>query len=275
MFKDTIIKWSEHKCSTFGAALAYYSIFSFGPLLLIAIGIAGMVFGADAVRGEVSTQVRDLLGNSGAQALEGLLAGANHPKQGLVATIVGIGTLLFAAVSIVAQLKTALNIVWEVKPSPRDSGWWPLVRTYLVSLAGVLALGFLLLASMLFTAGLSAASQLAAGYIPSPPLHIAAVVISFVLVTALFAMMFKWLPDAPVDWWDSLLGGLLTAALFEIGKFVIGYYIGKLGLESTYGATASLVMLLIWVYYTSQIILLGAEFTHVYSLRNVARQPAS
>jgi len=238
--------------------------------MLIATAIAGMALGADAVRGQVNNQVRGLFGNSGAEALERLLAGANHPHQGLLATIFGIATLVFAAVGVVVQLKTALNMVWEVQPADNDRRWLDLARTYVVSLAGVLGLGFLLLVSLLFTTALSAADKVAVGHFPLFTLQIAGSIVSFLLVTALFAMMFKWLPDTDVNWRDIWFGAMLTAALFEIGKFLIGYYVGKLGLESTYGAAASLVMLLIWVYYSSQIVLLGAEFTHVYAQRRAA-----
>jgi membrane protein len=271
VLKQTFSNWSNHKCSTFGAALAYYSIFSFGPLMLIATVIAGMVFGTDAARGAISGQVRQLLGDSGGQALQALLNGADHPYQGLLATIFGVGTLLFAAVSVVVQLKTALNTVWECH-SAAQGGWWDLVRAYLVSLAGVVSLGFLLLVSLIFTAALSATGKYFGSYLPEPTLQIVGSVISFVIITFLFAMMFKWLPDVPVDWRDVWLGAALTAALFEGGKFLIGYYVGKLALQSTYGAAASLVMLLIWVYYSAQIVLFGAEFTHVYALRHSSPQ---
>ena len=272
MLKETISNWSNHKCSTFGAALAYYSIFSFGPLLLIATAIAGLAFAADAIRGEVSNHVRGLLGNSAGEALEALLAAANHPHQGLLATIVGVATLVFAALGVLVQLKTALNTVWEVRPAEGDSGWLDLARTYLVSLAGVLALGGLLLVSLTFTAALSATRKVAAGYLPLPMLQIIGSIVSFLLLSWSFAMMFKRLPDADVDWHDVWLGAVLTAALFEIGKFLIGYYVGKVGLESAYGAAASMVMLRIWIYYSAQIVLLDAEFTHVYARGRAARR---
>ncbi len=274
MLKETLSNWSNHKCSTFGAALAYYSIFSFGPLMLIATVIAGMVFGTEAARGALSGQVRKLLGDSGAQALQALLNGADHPYQGLLATIFGVGTLLFAAVSVVVQLKTALNTIWECDTAAQD-GWWPLLRSYLVSLAGVVSLGFLLLVSLILTAALSAIGKYFGSYLPEPTLQIVGSGISFVVIAFLFAMMFKWLPDAPVGWRDVWLGAALTAALFEAGKFLIGYYVGKLALQSTYGAAASLVMLLIWVYYSAQIVLLGAEFTHVYARRHGAQRQQS
>ena len=237
-----------------GAALAYYSIFSFGPLLVISTALAGLVFGSDAVHGEIAAQVAGLLGSAGAQALEMLLAAANRPYQGAMATIFGIGTLLFAAVGVVAQLKEALNTVWGVETS-NSGGIIQLIRNYVISLAGVLSFGFLLLVSLIFTASLAAIGKFVAPYLPEVAMQITG------------SMMFKWLPDTPVDWRDVWLGATLTAALFEIGKFLIGFYVGTQALELTYGAATSLVMLLIWVYYSAQIVLFGAEFTHVYAKR--------
>lgn len=269
MIKDTILRWSKHKCSTLGAALAYYSIFSMGPLLVICTAIAGLAFGHDAAHTEITAQVNGVLGDAGAQALGALLSGASHPYQGVLATIFGIGMLVFGAVGVVAQLKQALNTVWEAETT-EGNGLWQLVRGYLISLAGVAALGFLLLVSLIFTTALAVIGKFVAPYSPTSLLQIVGSVVSFGFVTLLFAMMFKWLPDADVDWRDVWLGAALTAALFEIGKFLLGLYIGKLALQSPYGAATSLVMLLIWVYYSSQIFLLGAEFTCVYANRHAS-----
>jgi membrane protein len=266
MLRETGTRWSEHKASRLGAALAYYSIFSLGPLMLVAISIAGLVFSGEAVRGEVVGQLRGLLGENGAKAIESMLAGADRPTEGVVATVIGLGTLLFAAIGVVVQLKDALNTVWDVKPSG-SSGIWSFVCTYVISLAAVLAVGFLLLMSLLLTAALAAVGKFIAPYLPEGILHIAGMVASLAMIAVLFAMMFKWLPDAEVHWRDVWPGALLTAALFEIGKFLIGLYIGKQALESTYGAAASIVIVLIWVYYSAQIVLVGAEFTHSYAVR--------
>jgi membrane protein len=265
LLKGTAVSWSDHKGARLGAALAYYSIFSIGPLILIAIAIAGLVFGTEAVRGEVATQLRGLLGETGATAINGMLAGASKPQEGMSATLFGISTLLFAAIGVVVQLKDALNTVWEV-PSSKSGGVWGFVRTYLVSLAGVLSLGFLLLVSLLFTTLLAAGTKYVEPWLPEIGLQATGFVVSFSFITLLFAMMFKWLPDANVAWRDVWLGAAVTALLFEVGKFLIGLYIGKQGLESTFGAAASLVVLLIWVYYSSQIMLLGAEFTRTYAM---------
>ena len=235
---ETFNDWSEHKDARLGAALAYYSVFSLGPLIVIAISIAGLAFGQEAVQGQVTGAIRGLLGDTGAQAVEAMLKGADLPREGMVATILGLGTLLFAAIGVVVQLKDALNTVWDVK-SPPGKGLWRFARTYVLSLAGVLALGFLLLISLLLTAALSAVGKYIAPYLPEGALQIAGSVASFAVISVLFAMMFKWLPDTKVEWRDVWLGAILTAALFELGKFVIGFYIGKQGLESTYGAAAS------------------------------------
>jgi membrane protein len=255
-----------HKVSSMGAALAYYSLFSIGPLILIVIAVAGLVFGEEAVRGAVSQQLSHLLGDQGAKGVENMLAVAGKPAEGVFGTILGAGTLVFAAIGVVVHLKDALNTVWEVKPR-ESSGVWSFVRTYGISLAGVLSLGFLLLISLLITTALSAMGTLLARFLPELALQAISFIISFSMTTALFAMMFKWLPDIEIGWKEVLPGGLLTAALFEIGKLLIGFYIGKQGLESSFGAAASLVIVLIWVYYSAQLVLFGAEFTRAYAAR--------
>jgi membrane protein len=270
LVKEAAAGWVRHKDARLGAALAYYSIFSIGPLILIAIAVAGLLFGQDAVRGEVSAQVRGLLGDTGAQAVQSMLANADRPREGMFATLFGLGTLLFAAIGVVVQLKDALNTVWGVES--KKGGIGQFIGTYLVSLAGVLSLGFLLLVSLLVSTVLAAGSKYLAPYLPETMLQIVSSAISLGIITLLFAMMFKWLPDVEVAWRDVWAGALVTAVLFEIGKFLIGLYIGKQGLESTFGAAASLVVLLIWVYYSSQIVLLGAEFTRAHARRHGSRQ---
>jgi membrane protein len=262
--KEAVANWSSHKDARQGAALAYYSVFSLGPIIVIAIAVAGLFFGHEAVTSQVTSSLRGMLGETGAKAIEGMLADASRPAAGILATVLGVGALLFAAIGVVVQLKDALNVVWEVE-EPKQGGLWHFARNYVLSFAAVLALGFLLLVSLLITAGLAAAGKFIAPYMPEGVLHVVSIVVSFAVVTALFAMMFKWLPDVSVAWRGVWVGALLTALFFEIGKAAIGFYIGKQGLESTYGAAASIVVVLIWVYYTSQIVLMGAEVTHAYS----------
>jgi len=215
--QQTFSRWSEHKDARLGAALAYYSIFSIGPLIVIAITIAGLVFGGEAVQAQVFGALHGLLGDSGTQAIDAMLKGANRPREGVFATVIGVGALVFAAVGVVVQLKDALNTVWEVE-APPGSGIWRFVRTYIWSLAGVLSLGFLLLISMLLTAGLSAAGKYIAPYLSEATLQVAGFVVSFAVISVLFAMMFKWLPDTPIAWRDVWLGAILTAALFEVAE---------------------------------------------------------
>jgi membrane protein len=191
------------------------------------------------------SSIKDMLGDTGAKAVEAMLAGANRPTAGIVASVLGIGALLFAAIGVVVQLKDALNVVWEVEDS-KESGLWHFARNYVLSFAAVLTLGFLLLVSLLISAGLAATGKYASAYLPEGVLHVATMLVSFVVVMVLFAMMF---PDISVGWRDVWPGAFLTAVFFEIGKAGIGFYIGKEGLESTYGAASSIVVVLIWVYY--------------------------
>jgi membrane protein len=272
ILREAASGWTRHSVSTLGAAIAYYSLFSMGPLILIVVAVAGLVFGEEAVRGQVSLQLSALLGQQGAKGVEDMLAVAGQPTEGVFAALVSTGALIFAAIGVVVQLKAALNTVWEVKV-PASSGVWSFFRIYAVSFAGVVSLGFLLLVSLLLTTLLSAVGTMFAGSLPELLLQIAGFGASFAMTSLLFGLMFKWLPDIEIGWREVLPGSVLTAMLFEIGKFLIGFYIGKQGLESTYGAAASLVVILIWVYYSAQIVLFGAEFTRAYAQLWRARTP--
>jgi membrane protein len=253
--------WFRHHDARLGAALAYYSVFSLGPLLLIVVSIAGLFFGGDAVREALTVQFRALLGPTGSQAVEAMLKGAGSPGSGVLSGIVGVVLLLVAALGVVIQLKDALNTIWETK-EPASAGVWWYLRTYLISFAGILGLGFLLAVSLVVSTLLSAFSSWLGG---GESLLWQAVnfLVSLGVLAALFSMLFKWFPDADVRWKAALKGGVATSLLFNIGKLAIGWYIGSQGLESTYGAAASIVVLLIWVYYSAQIVLFGAEVTHV------------
>jgi len=253
--------WLRHRSPRLGAALAYYSVFSLGPLLLIVVSIAGVFFGGDAVREALTAQFRSLLGPIGSQAVEAMLKGASSPGSGVLSGLVGVVLLLVAALGVVVQLKDALNTIWETR-APESMGLWPYLRTYLVSFAGIMALGFLLAVSLVVSTALSALSAwLGAGEaLAWQALNFA---VSLAILGALFALLFRWFPDAEVGWRSALVGGFATALLFNLGRLAIGWYIGTQGLESTYGAAASVVVLLIWVYYSAQIVLFGAEITHV------------
>jgi membrane protein len=257
--------WFRHRSARLGAALAYYSVFSLGPLLLIVTSIAGLFFGKDAVRGSLTEQFRALLGPTGSLAVEAMLKGASSPSSGRLTSHIGIVLLLAAALGVVVQLKDALNTIWEVKEA-EQGGWWWYLRTYLISLAGVLALGFLLAVSLVISTGLAALSAWIGGTASENiAWHAANFLISLAVLAALFAMLFKWFPDALVAWADVVPAAVATALLFNLGKLAISWYIGAQGLESTYGAAASIVVLLIWVYYSAQIVLFGAELSHAYA----------
>jgi membrane protein len=260
-FKRAGTQWFAHKSPKAGASLAYYSVFSMGPLIIVVISIAALVFQREGVERQVVDAIKGVIGDKGAEAVGAMLGGAGSTGQGVFATIVGTATLMFAAIGVIVQLKEALNTVWEVE-AERQSGLWAFVREYLLSFAGVLALGFLLMISMLLSAGLAATGKYLGSALSEPLMQALSFAISFLTTTAMFALLFKWMPDANVEWRDVILGAFGTAALFEIGKFIISYYIGKQGLDSTYGASASIVIVLIWVYYSAQILLFGAEFTH-------------
>lgn len=264
--RDAASGWLVHGMSTQGAALAFYSLFALGPVMLISISIAGLVFGAEAVRGQVSAQLATLVGVEGARGIESLLAGAGRPREGFLTSLFGVGAMLIAAVTVVVQLKDALNLVWNAEAKPA-SGLLGFLRKYAVSLAGVLAMGFLLLVSLLITALLSAMGNALSGYFHEALFQSVSLALSLLVTTLLFAMMFRFLPDIAVAWRDVLPGAFITALLFELGKFLIGFYIGKQGLESTYGAAASLVVVLVWVYYSAQLVLFGAEITRAYTER--------
>lgn len=258
--------WMRHRDARLGAALAYYSVFSLGPLLLIVVGIAGLFFGREAVATALNSQLRDLLGATGSQAVEAMLQGAGSQVGGSIAAIVGIALLMLAALGVVVQLKDALNTIWETK-EPDHSGLWQYLRTYLVSFAGILGLGFLLAISLVINTALTGLSSwLGAG--ETLLWTILNFIISLAVLSALFGMLFKWFPDAEVAWRDAMIGGFVTALLFNVGKSAISWYVGMQGLESSYGAAASLVVLLIWIYYSAQILLFGAEVTHVLSARD-------
>lgn len=264
--------WVRHRDARLGAALAYYSVFSLGPLLLIVVSIAGLLFGEDAVRTALTGQFQSLLGPLGSQAIETMLKGAGSQASGTLAAALGVILLLVAAVGVVAQLKDAINTIWETK-EPEVAGLWWYARSYLISFAGIMGLGFLLAMSLVISTALSALSAWMGG---GESLFWQAVnfLISLGVLTLLFAMFFRWFPDGPVDWEDAWRGGLVTAALFNVGKLAIAWYIGSQGLESTYGAAASVVVLLVWVYYSAQIVLFGGEITHVYGRQKHATSQA-
>jgi len=267
LIKETFAQWSDDKAARLGAALAYYTVFSLGPLLIVVIALAGLVFGQDAVRSEVIGALKDLLGETGARGVEAMLAQATRPQAGSLALIVGGAALVLGAIGVVVQLKDALNAIWNVNERGKARGLWAFVRTYLVSTAAVMALAFLLLISMLVSAAVSAIGGLLLPGIGEAIVQIFNMTLNFAAMMLLFAMMFKWLPDVDISRRDVAIGAAVTALLFTLGRFAIGLYLDATEADTAFGASASLVVVLVWVYYTAQIVFLGAEFTQVYSRR--------
>jgi membrane protein len=268
MFGTAISAWLADSAPRLGASLAYYTLFSLAPILLVVIAIAGYAFGEEAVRGQVVSQIDQLIGREGATAVQALLQGASRDEGGTLATVLGTVTFLLATTGAFLELQYALNRVWRVQPKPGIS-----VRAMLLdrlrSFGIVVAIGFLLLVSLAVSAALAALGDVI-GRAPGLPAIWVAVntVVGLAVVTALFALLFRYLPDVELRWRDVWVGAVVTALLFTAGKQLIGLYLGTSATASSYGAAGSVVVLLLWVYYTSQVVLLGAEFTRVYTRRN-------
>lgn len=267
LLKATFASWLNDYAPSMGAALAYYTMFSIAPLLLIVISLAGLIFGADAVRGEIVGQLSGLMGRSGAQAIEGLLQSVSQPSKSIPATLFGVLLLLIGATTVFAELQDALDRIWRVPQHAKSSGLKGLLRTRLLSFGMILGIGFLLMISLVFSAALAALgrwwSPLFAGW--EVLANVVDVVLGFGMTTAVFALIYKLMPRVNVGWHDVVIGALVTAFLFTIGKQLIGLYIGTSGVTSAFGAAGSLVVVLVWVYYSAQIFLLGAEFTWAYA----------
>lgn len=268
VFRDALVAWWDDNVPRLGASLAYYTLFAIAPVLLVAIAIAGAVFGAEAVRGEIVGQLDGLMGREGAQAVQALLEGASRQHGGLIATVIGTITFLFAATGAFLELQAALNTIWRVKPRP-DADLRSFMMDRVRSFGLVVGIGFLLLVSLAVSAALAAASAWIDRRAPGLPVlwHALNVIVSLGVITALFAMLYRFLPDVKLRWRDVTTGALVTAVLFTIGKQVIGLYLGQSSTASSYGAAGSVVVLLLWVYYSSQIVLFGAEFTRIYTDR--------
>ena len=259
--KTTFKEWMDDKALRLGAALSYYTVFSLAPILIIVIAIAGLAFGNEVARTQITTQLSGLLGPESSSAIGEMLEAANKPKEGTIATILGFLALLFGATGVVTQLKDALNTIWEVEEK-KGGGVKLFIKDRILSLGMILAIGFLLLVSLVVSAGLTAVSErLGTAFL----LQILNFVLSIGVITVLFALIFKYLPDAQVKWRNVWIGAFVTAVLFVIGKTLTAIYIAESSVASGYGAAGSLVIILLWVYYNSQILFLGAEFTQVYS----------
>ena len=262
----SLVSWIDHCAASKGAALAFYTLFSMTPILVLAIAVAGYFFGAEAAQGEIVAQLEGLVGPNGAKAMQALLAGAQSPSSGLLATLIASVLLLLGATSVFAELKGSLDELWGVGP-PARSGFGVLLRTRLLSFGLVLVLAFLLLVSLVVSAGLAMAERYAHGMLGSSALVLETLssFVSFAVIACMFSIIYKTLPDAPLSWRDVWIGAAFTAGLFSLGKYVIGLYLGNSGVASSFGAAGSLIALLLWVYYSAQIFFLGAEFTRHYA----------
>lgn len=266
LLKQTISEFGSDKAPRLGAALAYYTIFSLAPLLLIVIAISGLAFGHDAAQNKIFEQLRGVLGPAAAASVQDMVKNAAKPKSGTAATIIGIVTLIFGASGVFGQLKDALNTIWDVEPK-KGGGIMILVKDRFLSFAMVLGVGFLLLVSLIIDTAITAVGTYAGNHLPGGEVlwHAAELVFSFCVITVLMAMIFRLLPDLKIEWRDVWLGAAITALLFVLGKFALGIYFAKSAVGSSFGAAGSLVIVLLWVYYSAQILLFGAEFTQVFA----------
>lgn len=271
LLKTTISQWRQDRASLMAAALAYYTVFSLAPLLVIAIALAGSIFGEKAAKGELVTQIQSLIGKDAAELIQAAIENASYldPSQGIIPTLLNIGFLVLGASVVFNQLQKSLNIIWQVEPKA-GNGIKHFLRKRLLSFSMVLAIAFLLLVSLVISTMLVILGTYLRTFVPGYTYlwQVLNFLISFGLVTLLFAMIYKILPDAKIAWGDVWIGAGIAAVLFEIGKSLLGFYLGKTGLTSAYGAAGSLVSILTWVFYSAQILFLGAEFSQVYQRSN-------
>ncbi|HEX8788673.1 MAG TPA: YihY/virulence factor BrkB family protein [Telluria sp.] len=263
-----VTEWSEHRATSKGAALAFYSLFSLAPILVLVIAIAGFFYGQDAAQGQLLTELRSLVGDQGARTIQAILAAARNKASGTMATIIATVLLLVGATSAFAELKDSLDEIWGVPP-PADASWWDTVRTRLLSFGLILTLGLLLMTSLVVSAALSVAENFIGGFWHSATIIFGWVAwgFGFLVIAVLFGVIFKLLPRITLSWHDVTIGALGTAVLFEVGKYAIGLYIGNSGTTSPFGAAGSLIALLLWVYYSAVIFFLGAEFARQYAIQ--------
>jgi membrane protein len=265
--RKAVAAWVDDYAPSMGAAISYYTIFSLAPLLVIVIAVAGALFGREAAQAHIVAQATSLVGHNGGLAIQALLNSASDTGKGLVAGAVSVMVLLVGATTVFAELQSALDRIWHVPEKAKPSGLWALLRARLLSFGLILGLAFLLIVSLIVSAALAAFDAWIGGLLPGWEVLLLGLnaLISFGAITLLFAMIFKLMPTTPIDWRDVWIGAAVTALLFELGKLLIGLYLGKSGLTESFAAAGSLVVLVAWVYYASQIFLLGAEFTKVYA----------
>jgi membrane protein len=272
--KGTVLAFIEDEALSRGAAIAFYTVTSIAPILLIVVAVAGLVFGREAAQGAITAQLGGLMGQQTADVLQSAVASAGEKSAGVLATIIGIVTLIATASGVFGEMQSALNAIWKAKPEGTTVS--RLIRARAASLGLVAALGFLLIVSLVVSAGLTAFGNYLDSILPFGKVILSAsnTVISVALISVLFAAIYKILPDRHLEWRDVIVGAVVTAILFTIGKSLIGWYIGSSAVASTYGAAGGLIVLLLWVYYSAQIFLLGAEFTKVYANRHGSKQDA-
>ena len=267
LVRDAANAWIDDYAPSMGAALSYYTVFSLAPLLLIVVSVAGLVFGEEAVRGELFAQLQQLMGKEAASAVQSLLASVNKPVHGIVGTVIGVAVLLFGATTVFGELQDSLDRIWRAPTRHTSSGLWSLLRARVLSFGIILGLAFLLMVSLVFGAVVAALGDwwgpAFAGW--EIAAQLVNVVLGFGLTTVVFAMIYKLMPRVHVQWHDVWLGAIVTSLLFTVGKFLIGLYIGKSGVASGFGAAGSLIVIFVWVYYSAQIFLVGAEFTWAYA----------
>jgi membrane protein len=268
VLRCSVSEWFEDRAASKGAALAFYTLFSLAPVLVLVIAIAGFFWGPEAARGELLGQLQGLVGKQGAEALQLVLQGARDKEEGKFATVVAAVLLLFGATTVFAELKDSLDEIWHVPP-PKNASFWNVLRTRLLSFGIILVLGFLLMVSLVVSAALQILENFLAGFWKDATVLLGwlAQVVSFLVIAALFAVIYKLLPRIKLAWKDVLIGALGTAAMFTLGKYLIGLYIGNSGVANSFGAAGSLIALLLWVYYSAQIFFLGAEFARQYALQ--------
>jgi membrane protein len=274
LVRDSVSAWIDDFAPSMGAAISYYTVFSIAPLLLIVIAVAGLVLGREAASGQIFAQLQGLLGDEGATAIQGMVESASLSGKSVLATAIGVVTLIIGATTVFTELQSALDRIWESPAAEKKEGIWNLLRSRVLSFGMILAIGFLLLISLVVSAALSALGSWWAPMFGGWEILLQVVnfVVSLVVVTLLFAVIYKFLPRAKIGWHDVWIGAAATALLFTLGKFLIGLYIGKSSVASGFGAAGSLVVVLVWVYYSAQIFLLGAEFTWVYAFRHGSRR---
>ena len=276
LIKQAVQAWSDDYAPSMGAALSYYSVFSMAPLLLIVISVAGLVFGEEAARGELFGQLAGLMGADAAKTMETLLISVNKPAQGIVSTLIGIGVLLIGATTVFGELQNSLDRIWRAPTRATSGGLWNLLHTRLLSFGMVLGIAFLLMISLVLGAVVSALGKWWGDAFIGWEIvaQLINIVLGFALTTGVFAMIYKIMPRVQVRWYDVWIGSAITALLFTVGRFLIGLYIGKSGVASSFGAAGSLIVIFVWVYYSAQVFLMGAELTWHYaktygSMRNL------